>query len=81
MKSIILLMAGGAIEQDLFDDENEGYLTDPALLDRLVRDRCEKLVSDLLAQGRAWAKPHLENNHGSAQDTEIYVRLRCDMGF
>jgi ParB family transcriptional regulator, chromosome partitioning protein len=27
--------AGGAIEQDLFDDENEGYLTDPALLDRL----------------------------------------------
>ena len=33
--------------------ENEGYLNDPALLDRLVKERCEKLVEDLLAQG--WA--------------------------
>jgi ParB family chromosome partitioning protein len=55
--------AGGLLEQDLFDDENEGYLTDPALLDRLVGELCEKLVADLLAQGWAWAKPYLENNY------------------
>src|ERR1700756_4174164 len=60
--------AGGAIEQDLFDDENEGYLTDPALLDRLVGDRCEKIVADLLAQGWAWAKPYLENNYWEVLD-------------
>jgi ParB family transcriptional regulator, chromosome partitioning protein len=45
--------AGGILQRDLFDDENEGYLNDPALLDRLVKERCEKLVEDLLAQG--WA--------------------------
>src|SRR5260221_7222691 len=32
------LAAGGTIERDLFDDQNEGYLTDPALLVRLPRD-------------------------------------------
>jgi ParB family chromosome partitioning protein len=65
--------AGGAIEQDLFDDENEGYLTDPALLDRLVGDRCEKIVADLVAQGWAWAKPCMENNYWEVLDK--YTRL------
>ena len=41
--------AGGILQRDLFDDEHEGYLSDPALLDRLVKERCEKLVEDLLA--------------------------------
>jgi ParB family chromosome partitioning protein len=31
--------AGGTLERDLFDEENEGYLADPALLDRLVTER------------------------------------------
>jgi ParB family chromosome partitioning protein len=60
--------AGGAIERDLFDEENEGYLTDPALLDRPAGDRCEKIVADLLAQGWAWAKPYLENNYWEILD-------------
>jgi ParB family chromosome partitioning protein len=45
--------AGGTFERDLFDAKHEGYLSDPALLDRLVAERCETLVADLRAQG--WA--------------------------
>ena len=51
--------AGGTLERDLFDAEHKGYLTDPALLDRLVAERCETLVANLRAQGWAWAKPYL----------------------
>jgi ParB family transcriptional regulator, chromosome partitioning protein len=57
------LAAGGTVERDLFDGEHEGYLNDPALVDRLVAERCEKLVADLLAQGWTWARAYLENNY------------------
>jgi ParB family chromosome partitioning protein len=67
------LAAGGTIERDLFDDQNEGYLTDPALLVRLVGDRCEKLVADLVAQGWAWVKPSPENPWELLQQ---YTRLQ-----
>ena len=43
------LAAGGTLERDLFDAEHEGYLTDLALLDQLVAERCETLVADLRA--------------------------------
>ena len=39
--------AGGTLERDLFDEENEGCLADPALLDRLVTERSASLVADL----------------------------------
>jgi ParB family chromosome partitioning protein len=48
--------AGGTLERDLFDEENEGYLADPALLDRLVTDRSAGVAADLQAQGWAWAE-------------------------
>jgi len=51
--------AGGTLERDLFDEENEGYLADPALLDQLVTDRSAGVVADLHAQGWAWAEVHL----------------------
>jgi hypothetical protein len=55
--------AGGTLERDLFDEQHEGYLADPALLDRLVAERCASLVADLRAQGRAWVEPHLGNDY------------------
>jgi len=67
------LAAGGTIERDLFDEQDEGYLTDPALLVRLVGDRCEKLIADLLAQGWAWVKPSVENPWELLQQ---YTRLQ-----
>jgi ParB family transcriptional regulator, chromosome partitioning protein len=58
--------AGGTLERDLFDEENEGYLADPALLDQLVTDRFADVVADLQAQGWAWAEVHLENDYWEA---------------
>jgi ParB family transcriptional regulator, chromosome partitioning protein len=55
--------AGGTLERDLFDAEHEGYLTDTALLDRLVAERSETLVADLRAQGWAWAKLYLDSDY------------------
>ncbi len=66
--------AGGTLERDLFDEENEGYLADPTLLDRLVTERSASLVADLQAQGWAWAEVHLENDYWEA--LEKYNTLR-----
>ena len=66
--------AGGTLERDLFDEENEGYLADPALLDRLVTERSASLVADLEGQGWAWAEVHLENDYWEA--LEKYNTLR-----
>jgi ParB family chromosome partitioning protein len=56
------LAAGGTVERDLFDAEHEGYLTDPALLDRLIAERLEAISANLRAQGWAWAEPCLDTD-------------------
>lgn len=54
--------AGGGIIQDLFDEEHEGYLTDPALLDRLVEEKLAGDAEAVRAEGWKWveATPHLD---------------------
>lgn len=52
--------AGGAIARDLFEPDDGGWLTDPALLDRLVS---EKLTSDgerIGAEGWKWVTTAIE---------------------
>ncbi|MCW8177593.1 ParB/RepB/Spo0J family partition protein [Verminephrobacter aporrectodeae] len=47
--------AGGAVRRDLFSDEQQGaYLADPALLDRLARDKLADLVEQVRKEGWAW---------------------------
>ena len=48
--------AGGNIARDLFRPEHEGYLTDVALLDRLVRDRLETAAATVKAEGWRWVQ-------------------------
>lgn len=59
--------AGGTIVRDLFQPEHEGYLTDPALLDRLVVERLEGEAASVRAEGWKWVEimPRLD-----------YARLR-----
>lgn len=46
---------GGGIRRDLFADERSGvFLTDPALLERLARDRLAKTAEQVKAEGWAW---------------------------
>lgn len=52
--------AGGVIERDLFAEDHGGYLTDPALLDRLALERLAAVADGLLGDGWKWAVPSLE---------------------
>ncbi|QEA14322.1 ParB/RepB/Spo0J family partition protein [Comamonas flocculans] len=47
--------AGGGIRRDLFADDDAGvYLTDAALLDRLVQDKLAGIAAEVKAEGWAW---------------------------
>ncbi|HEY2894044.1 MAG TPA: ParB/RepB/Spo0J family partition protein [Pirellulales bacterium] len=48
--------AGGQIVSDLFQSENEGYLTDPSLLDRLCTARLEREAEAIRAEGWKWVE-------------------------
>jgi len=48
--------AGGQIVTDLFQSETEGYLTDPALLDRLCAARLESETEAIRAEGWKWVE-------------------------
>lgn len=50
------LAAGGTVARDLFQPEHEGYLTDPALLDRLVAERLHEEAETVRAEGWAWVE-------------------------
>ncbi len=48
--------AGGALNRDLFQTEHEGYLTDPALLNRLAAAKLEREADTVRAEGWAWVE-------------------------
>lgn len=54
--------AGGVIERDLFADDRGGWFADPALLDRLVREKLERLAEETLTEGWKWVT--LEPEYG-----------------
>ncbi len=45
--------AGGTVIRDLFDEDG-GYLTDVALLNRLVREKLQRIAEPVLAEGWKW---------------------------
>ena len=48
--------AGGLIERDLFQPEHEGYLTDPAKLDRLAAEKLETVAAEVRGEGWKWVE-------------------------
>ncbi|HET6523525.1 ParB/RepB/Spo0J family partition protein [Sphingopyxis sp.] len=54
------LEAGGSIVRDLFEADNGGWLTDPALLDRLVDARLEAEAARIGAEGWKWVDTAVE---------------------
>jgi ParB family transcriptional regulator, chromosome partitioning protein len=48
--------AGGTVRVDLFDDENEGYIESPEILQRLVQEKLEAAAERLKKKGWAWAE-------------------------
>lgn len=48
--------AGGLITRDLFDEQNNGYLPDASLLDRLVREKLEGEAQPVRTEGWKWVE-------------------------
>ena len=48
--------AGGGVITDLFQTESEGYLTDPALLDRLANEKLEREAEAVRQEGWSWVE-------------------------
>ena len=66
--------AGGAVRRDLFSDEQQGaYLTDPALLDRLARDKLADSAEAVRGEGWAWIEVVPRATHA---DLHVFQRAR-----
>ncbi|WP_342251445.1 ParB/RepB/Spo0J family partition protein, partial [Sphingomonas sp. OTU376] len=48
------LAAGGGVMRDLFEDDDGGWLTDPAILDRLVGEKLQAEGEAIRAEGWKW---------------------------
>jgi ParB family chromosome partitioning protein len=55
--------AGGRVTRDLFSSENEGFLDDAALVNRLAIEKLEQKAAELRADW-AWAKAVLDPDYG-----------------
>jgi ParB family chromosome partitioning protein len=52
--------AGGAVMRDLFDEDDGGWLQDPALLDRLTIEKLTKEADVLRSEGWKWIEAAVE---------------------
>lgn len=52
--------AGGSIVRDLFEADDGGWLTDPALLDRLVAEKLEAEAQRIGAEGWKWVEAAID---------------------
>lgn len=57
------LAAGGVMRRDLFDEDDTGYLTDVALLDRLVSEKLQSIAAEVRGEGWKWTEASPEIDH------------------
>ncbi|NBJ34246.1 ParB N-terminal domain-containing protein [Serratia fonticola] len=68
--------AGGSFRLDLFTDE--GFLSEPALLERLVREKLHALAQTVAAdEGWSWAEGRIATLKTWGEDAELY-RIHAD---
>lgn len=53
--------AGGTVTRDLFSAEDEAFVDDPALLDRLFEERLTTVAETKRAEGWRWVEPHRDH--------------------
>ncbi|MBN9047073.1 MAG: chromosome partitioning protein ParB [Rhizobiales bacterium] len=56
--------AGGVMLRDLFSDEDEGWLENPEMLDRLVSDKLKGIADDVAAEGWKWIEVDTDLPYG-----------------
>lgn len=59
------LAAGGMIRRDLFDDEDDFYINDEALLEKLVAVRLSEMADAVKAEGWQWVKVDLQADYAT----------------
>jgi ParB family chromosome partitioning protein len=57
--------AGGTIVRDLFDDQHQGFLIDPALLDRLAAEKLQAVADAVRAEGWKWVEVMPRYDHSA----------------
>jgi ParB family transcriptional regulator, chromosome partitioning protein len=56
--------AGGSVSRDLFQNDDGGWLDDPALLDRLVTEKLKAEAKTIAAEGWRWIEVAIELPYG-----------------
>jgi len=59
--------AGGSLVRDLFEADDGGWLTDPALLDRLVSEKLAAIAERIGAEGWKWVEALADFPHGATR--------------
>lgn len=71
--------AGGQVMRDLFDDDCEGYLQDPDLLNRLAMEKLNAEADALKATGWKWVVVSLEVDYPARNGLETLIPLEADL--
>lgn len=65
--------AGGTVERDLFQRDHAGYLSDAGLLDRLVAEKLEVRVQEIVAEGWKWCEQRAQFGYnGLSEFARVY---------
>ena len=56
--------AGGVVSRDLFEADNGGWFQDPALLERLVRDKLDMEAQSIQTEGWLWIEAAIDFPYG-----------------
>lgn len=64
--------AGGAVKRDLFDNQNEGYALDVALVEILVAEKLKAEAEKVRAEGWAWVECHGEMPDDAYRMRRVY---------
>jgi len=69
--------AGGGVRRDLFAEDDAGvYLTDAALLDRLLQEKLEVIAAEVKAEGWAWVDATPGMTHADLHSFQRAPRIR-----
>lgn len=71
--------AGGGVVRDLFEADGGGWLTDPALLDRLVDEKLKAEGTRILAEGWKWVTTSIDLPWDATRDLRAIDREEVAM--
>ncbi|MCO5092285.1 chromosome partitioning protein ParB [Bosea sp. (in: a-proteobacteria)] len=71
--------AGGVMLRDLFSDEDEGWLENPELLDRLVSDKLKGIADEVAAEGWKWIEVDTDLPYGHDRGLRVLTGTFPDL--